>query len=477
MNFYATILSEAEQEACHQQSLRILEQIGVRFHGEKALPLLEKHGARVNWETRVAQIPPELVSQALGSAPRQFTLGARNPQYRFPMPSPVTRYCTDGTAAFVIDFHSAERRYGTRQDIEQAMRIFQQMELGMMAWAPNAANDAPSGARALHEFFGMAQHCSKHGQHELHTAAQVPFLVEGLSAITGSEEQLKARKDYSLIYCPVAPLTHDGEMLDTYLALGEVEMPVMLMPMPVCGTTGPASLFSNIALAHAENLSAIVVFQLAHPGRWLIYSSATGIVDFTTGAFLGGVPEMGLMSAALTRMGRFVDLPTTAAGCTADAKEPGAQAVIEKLLTTLPPLMVGADLIIGTGEVDGDQVLVLEQLVVDNELGRMCQRLVEGVDCSTAKDLYDDILQVGPGGHFLKARSTRQAARSSEFAMSRLFPRSSYETWAAANKPEMYGLARQKVEEILSAPPVDVLAEEVTARLAEILRKADEIIG
>ncbi len=473
MKFQGSILSEEEQAGIHQESLRILSEVGVRFHGEKSLPILEKYGARVDWDTKIARIPAEMVEQALQTAPNAFVLGARNPAFNYPLPSPVTRYCIDGTAAFAIDFSTGERRYGTRQDIADSLRIFQQLDLGVMAWAPTCASDTPSGSRALHEFFAMMKYSSKHGQHELHRFDQVPYLVEGLKAVFGSEEEIISRKAYSLIYCPVAPLTHDGPMLDAYLELGQVGLPVMIMPMPVTGTTGPASLYSNLCLANAEALSAIVIYQLASPGRPLIYSSATGSVDFRSGAYMGGTAEMGLQSAAMVVMGRYYHLPSASAGCTSDAKQPGAEAILEKLITTVPSVMVGSDIIVGTGEIESDQLLVLEQLVVDNELAHWCERMFQGVDSSAAKDLYQDIAQVGPGGHFLKSRNTRLAARSDEFWLSTLVDHHAYEAWLSLGKPSMYANARQKAAEILAGPLVDPMPDAAAGKLDEILLKAD----
>jgi len=477
MNLTANLLSPEEQNRIHEQSLKILQEVGIRFHGDHAPQILRKHGIPIDPEEKIAKIPLELVTQALETAPKSFILGARNPAYQLTLPTPFTRYCIDGTAAFAVDFETGERRYGTTRDIEQSLRIFQQMDLGVMAWAPTCAEETPAGSRALHEFFAMARYCSKHGEHELHTVEQVAYLVEGLAAIMGGEEALRQSNAYSLIYCPVAPLTHDGPMLDAYLELGEWNLPVMMMPMPVNGTTGPASLFTNLALANAEALSTIVVYQLAHPGRPLIYASATGTVDFRSGAYLAGVPEMALQSAALTSMGRYYGLPTGAAGCTSDAKQPGPQAVIEKLITTMPPAMAGVDIIVGYGEIESDQALYLEQIVVDNEIAHLCQRLLEGVDSSAERDFYADIPVVGPGGHFLKQRNTRNAARSNEFYTPRLIDRSSYETWLSLGKPDMYARARDEVRRILAEPPVDPLSEDVAAKLDEILNRADKEIG
>lgn len=473
MKFSAQVLSRDEQERIHEASLQILSGVGVKFLGEKALPLLKKHGASVDDDTKTARLPREMVLETLGMAPRSFVLGARNPVHNYPLPSPVTRYCIDGTASFTTDFVTGERRYGTKKDIENGLRVFQQMDMGVMAWAPVCASEAPAHSRALHEFFAMVQYSSKHGQHEVHFANQVPYLIAGLNAVMGGEAEVRARHACSLIYCPVAPLMHDGEMLDAYLALGEADLPVMIMPMPVCGTTGPASLFSNLCQANAEALSAIVVFQLAHPGRPLIYSNATGTMDFRNGAYLGGSPEMGLMAAALTQMGRFYDLPSTSAGCTSDAKQPGPEAVLEKIMTTIPPLSAGADIIIGLGEIESDQNLVLEQLVVDNELAHFCERMTSGIDSGAAKDLLEDILQVGPGGNFLKSKNTRQLARTDEFFYPGLIDHHPYENWVSLGKPTMYTKAREKVEEILSGPLVDPLPEGVSRELEDILKAAD----
>ncbi len=473
MKLKSQLLSDPEKERIHEDSLTILESTGVRFHSDKALQLLEAAGAHVDHEQKIAHIPPALIEQALLTVPKQFTLGARNSQYDYPLPSPVSRYGMDGTGAFVQDFVTGEHRYGTDKDNELGLRVFQAMDMGVLAWAPVSAQDKPAHARPLHEWASMIRFCSKHGQHEMHTVGQAPYLAEMLTTVMGSEDMLRSRHAYSLIYCPVSPLVHDGPMLDAYFEMGALDLPIMVMPMPVNGTTGPASLFSNICLANAEVLSSIVIFQLAHPGRPMIYSSATGIMDMRNGAYVGGSPEMGLMSAGLVEMGRFYGLPSTSAGCTADARQPGADAVLEKLITSLPPVLTGSDIIIGFGELESDQLLVLEQIVVDNEIAHFCERLHQGVDSSPQKTLTQDLLEIQPGENFLARKSTRQMARSDEFHLASLLDRHTIDQWLQLGKPSMYSNARRRVEEILAEPVQDPLLENVSGRLEEILARAD----
>jgi trimethylamine--corrinoid protein Co-methyltransferase len=175
-------------------------------------------------------------------------------------------------------------------------------------------------------------------------------------------------------------------------------------------------------------------------------------------------------------MGRFYGLPSTSAGCTADARQPGPDAVLEKMVTSIAPVLCGSDIIVGFGELEGDQLLLLEQIIVDNEIAHFCERLFRGVDSSPQKSLTEDILAIQPGGNFLTRKTTRQLARSDEFLLAFLLDHHTLEQWTQLGKPSMYTNARKKVEEILSAPVTDPLSDNAAQRLDEILQKAEREI-
>ena len=74
---YALLDSDAE-EAIHQASMRVLEEIGVDFRGDpEALALWREVGAGIVGER--VRIPRELAMAQLALAPAQFTQHARNP--------------------------------------------------------------------------------------------------------------------------------------------------------------------------------------------------------------------------------------------------------------------------------------------------------------------------------------------------------------------------------------------------------------
>jgi trimethylamine--corrinoid protein Co-methyltransferase len=116
----------------------------------------------------------------------------------------------------------------------------------------------------------------------------------------------------------------------------------------------------------------------------------------------------------------------------------------------------------------------MEQIVVDEEIGGLCKRMRDGVDLSDAKNLYDDIAEVGPSGHFLMQDSTLAACRSDEFFAPKLSDRHTFERWAELGRPDLYSKARERVEEILATPQKNPLPDDVIGKLDEIMRRADE---
>ncbi|UCF96820.1 MAG: trimethylamine methyltransferase family protein [Spirochaetaceae bacterium] len=473
MQVRITILSEEEKQKIHGESVRILEEVGVRLVSPRALDLLADHGAGVDPKRQIAKIPVTMVERALETAPRSFALGARDPAYDLTLPASCPSYNLDGGVTYALDFYSGERRYGRTEDLERGLRVFEEMEMGTVVWPPVVVHDLPQNSALVRRFITSLKYTSKHLQDEIFRPEEVPYFIEACIAVTGSEALLRRRKPFSVVYCPVAPLVHDGQMSEAYLKLCEYEVPILIFPMPAAGSTGPASLRSNIALANAESLSCLVLFQTARPGTPLIYGNASGSFDFSTGEFLEGAPEMVLQTAALGEMARFYQLPNTQAGCLTDAKHHGPQAVLEKLLTTMPLVLSGVDVVQGIGALECSQVLSLEQIVVDHEIGRLCERLRQGLDFAEAKNYFRDIKEVGPGGNFLLTDSTVKACRSDEFLTSELLDRHTYESWLQLGMPDPYKRARERVEKILESPQQNPLSETTIRALDEIMERAD----
>jgi Trimethylamine:corrinoid methyltransferase len=477
MKMNGNVLSEDEIFRIHKDSIRILEEVGIRFPHEAALSLLEANGAKVDWDTKVAFISESMVKAALAAAPKQFVMGARNPLMNLELPTGCSIYNMDGCGVSTLDFHTGARRPSVLQDVADSARVFEELDLCNIFWPPVSPGDIPLESSGIVRTGISFMNTSKHVMDEVKKKEEVPYLIEMCKTLLGPGETVEDRKLYSVTYCTVAPLCHDEAMLEATMELSKFKAPILVYPMPACGTTGPASLYSNIAMANAEALSSIVVFQLASPGVPILYGSALGVVNVRSGMFLEGAVETALQMTAMGVMGKFYGLPTMNAGCLTDAKTTGMQAVMEKVLTTLPLVLTGVDVIQGIGLIESSMTLSLEQMIIDCEIAHLCKRLKDGIKVSDDQDFFEDVRTVGQGGHFLKQKNTRAAFRTEQFYQAELCDRDSYDGWVNLGKREMIDLAREKVKRIMDAEPENQLSEVTEKQMKEIMEEARQKLG
>ena len=123
MEMRGSVLNGREIERIHDDSIRILEEVGVKVPSEQILTLLEAGGAQVDWDGQIARISGQMVEEALKSAPAQFTLGARNPKFDLALPSADTTLNMDGCGSNTIDFQTGKRRLALLSDLEDAAKL------------------------------------------------------------------------------------------------------------------------------------------------------------------------------------------------------------------------------------------------------------------------------------------------------------------------------------------------------------------
>jgi trimethylamine--corrinoid protein Co-methyltransferase len=478
MKTYAHVLSCSEKEQLHKQSIQILEEVGVKFPSERALSLLEKNGARIDWDRQIAYISEAMVKNALSKAPKEFVLGGREPEFSLKLPTAESVFNLDGGGIWIYDYDLGKRRRPITGDTANLVRVFDEVEIGNVMWPMGAPTEGtvPVGAERVFTLASCYKNYRKHVQDEISDPAEVGFMINILKAILGSVEEIKKRQIYSVCYCTISPLAHEEETLEANLDLCQYDVPVLALPMPGAGSTAPASLASTIAMTNAEILSIFVIFQCENPGLPMIYGGAATSTNRRTGTLIEGAAETTLMQGAMKEMADYYGLPTMMAGCITDAKEPGMQAVIEKTLSSSLLTMMGADIIQGIGSLDTSMVCSLEQILIDEEIAMMCKRLRDGINFSPEMDFFEDIKAVGPTGHFLKQKNTRAAFRSSEYYNPLLADRDTYEDWIKLGSPDMYKNANKRVKEILAAEQKSPLSANVTKEIDEIVQEAMRVL-
>ena len=326
-------------------------------------------------------------------------LAARDPRHDVVVGDGSLTFCADGTATYMLDDVTGRRSEGSAEWLRRTMRLYDALPEVDYAWPTISARDLdPLTAGLEIEAISLAN-LTKHVQDEVRDPAHAAPLVEIFEAVAGGS--LWDRPIFSTIDCTVAPLQHEREMTEATMAMVRAGVPVLVLPMPLSGTTGPMSVLGTMIVNVAELLSAVVLFQLAQPGCGIISGMGAGVADMRSGLYLCGTPECALMNLIGIEMSRYYGLPCTGSAITCDAKASNQQAGAEGMLTGAACAMAGADTILAFGCSDGAQSLSFAKVLLDCDSVGALRRLVRDDPIDETRTLLDDIAAVGVGGHYL----------------------------------------------------------------------------
>jgi trimethylamine--corrinoid protein Co-methyltransferase len=467
------VLSEEERLEVHARSLEILKTTGVRLESQGARRILHDAGASIDEGTQRARLPGDLLDAALKACPRTFSLGGRRPGWLLPMNHGDCTLCADGTAVHVVDLQTDTRRRGTLSDWEASTRLIDALDEIGIYWTmidpgipDGGAGDCVAAWRRIFSTF------SKHVQEGPRGALEAAWLQEVLQVVFGSRENLERAHPFSFLLCPLSPLVLEGPAVDACLAMAAWGTPIAIMPMPLMGATAPASLISTLVLANAEVLGAITLIEAAHPGTPCLYAPVPAVVNPRTWRFSGGEVEHALLGAAVTEMARFYGLPAESSAGGTNEPTAGVQSGHEIALNWSLPMLSWPDILIGPGLLEGSTVLCMEQILIEVELFRRGLRLHRGIETDPARRLEGRIETAGPGGSFLKERSTRDAIRRGEWFISTLGFQDTRERWQAAGRPTLIQEAREQVDRILKTHVPVPLGPEAERELDHLEARA-----
>ena len=157
------LLGADEIRQIHEATLDVIENVGVMFHSQNALDVLEANGATVDRETTVAKIPGEVVEKALATVPHELTLGGRTPEYDLPLDGEHLYISSDGCGVFYRDPATGAVRSSRKEDLENCARVVQALDnVSATSSAVVSAQDCPTQSRVLHEFDACVRNSAKH---------------------------------------------------------------------------------------------------------------------------------------------------------------------------------------------------------------------------------------------------------------------------------------------------------------------------
>lgn len=473
MKAILSFLSDDEIERIHEASLRILKETGVKINSEKVRKLLAENGAVVN--DTIVKIPRSLVEEAIKRAPKEITLGAREPKCDLKIPSNDLPFiATSGFSPFVEDFETGKKRRSTGSDLKDFAIIGDYLNTVDYFWPTVVPGEMPPPLHELYSLIIALENNRKHIQCSCVSEKTAKWQIKLAATIVGSEKELRRRPIFSTINCPVAPLTFEKGSSEAMVVLARAGIPTAPMSMVLAGSSGPATMAGALVVANTEELASLVIVECASPGAPMIYTAEVSSTDMRSGEINYNTPEYILCCAGCAQMARFYEIPVLTADIPLEETPADLSSFERNVLKVAMGFMTRSNLSAWLGSRDRAMSASLTQVILDAEACEHSRGYLRRLEVNDDTLALDVIHKVGPGSHFLSEKHTREHFRR-EIWMRELSNTFILDPTAKGSFLER---AKAKVREILSthtAPPID---EDKHKEMKQILQAAEkDILG
>lgn len=464
------ILPAEAVEIIHDESMKILEEVGCEFRDDQAPGMWKAAGADVQG-TRV-RIPRELLMQLISTVPSEFTLNARNPDRTVKVGGKNSIFIPMYGAPYVRDLDN-ERRYGSLTDLNNFHKLAY-MSPGLHSSSSICCEpmEIPVPKRHLHIIHSALTHSDKPFM-GIVTSKERAEDVMKMAGIAFGEDYVKDNTVVVSITNCNSPLVWDETMLDAMRVYASNNQPVICAPFALCGASTPASSIGAVAQVNAEALAGVAFTQLIRKGAPVIYGQFMVAVDMKSGAPMGGTPEAAQMMYVMGQLARRYKLPWRTSGFHVGSKLNDAQAGYESNMLMHAAVLSGANYIWhSAGWLEAGLACGYSKFVTDAEQVMGWYKYAGGMPFDDFKDAMAAVREVGPQGHYLGTAHTLEHFEKA-FFMPTIMDFNSFEQWSAEGAKDHDTRGREKAAAMLKAyepPPMD---ESIAEGLRDFIAKRE----
>ncbi len=449
----------------------LLKTLGVEIHNRAALEMLADAGAAVDLAKWHARFTDEVIDRALAAVPRSFKLYdvLGNLTHDF---AGDNVYFTPGSAAInILDERTGEMRKPDTADYIRYVKVVSGLEhiaSQSTAFIPADVHEKIQDSYRLY----LSLH---YGEKPIVTGA---FTIEAFEimkdlqvAVRGSEQGLREKPLTIFSCCPTAPIKWSDVTSQNLIDCARWAIPAELISMPLSGFVAPVTLVGSLIQQTAENLSGVVIHQLAGPGAPLLWGGSPAIFDVRYETTPMGAVETVMLDCAASEIGKRLGMPTQGYVALSDAKQLDAQAGLETGLGALLAALSGINSVSGPGMLDFESCQSLEKLVVDNEICGMTYRLLAGIaprEDFPALPLFEELLREK---HLLIAEHTRRHLREEIALPGPVIDRANRDRWLKTGGLTLRQRAAREVARLIERYAPSRLPDGPKAELTRLMQR------
>lgn len=410
-NIEFAVLNQEKINKIHEKSIYIMEKVGMKIAGDRAIKLLLNNGA-TRGDDGLIRIPRKLVDQAIKTAPKEITLYTRDGEPAMVINSENHVYFgTHSDQLEIVDPVTNTVRKFLKKDIKTMCKVADYLPNIYFVLSVGMTADVDPKVQTQSTFIETVKNFSKTINFSSNDVESLQDVIDIAADIAGGLDKLQ-EKPFIFNYCePIPPLTHPLESTEKIYLSAQNRIPFVYMPYCMMGGTSPMSKAATLAQCNAEALAGLVITQLVSEGAPFIYGAMPSVFDMRTSVGSYAAPEFHLNIAAMADLVNYYNLPFYGtAGCS-DAKVIDEQSVAEATMQIFSTMLSKANLIHDVGVMDHCKSVSPELVVLSDEIIEQLKYYTEGVDVAEDDFALDVIEKVGPGGHYLTETHTHKNFR------------------------------------------------------------------
>ncbi|WP_166417979.1 trimethylamine methyltransferase family protein [Cochlodiniinecator piscidefendens] len=470
------VLDQEQLDLIHNNSLRILSDIGIKVLDARSRDYLRSIGALVDEASEMVKIDPGLVMEMIAHAPSKVRLHARNSDYDLTLGGDNIIFSSVMCPPFANDLDRG-RRAGTFEEMCEFVKLVHSINAVHQAGGGGFEPlDLPAETRHLDVGYAHATLTDKtwkfwsNGQERARDAISMAKII-----MDASDDDMIARP---VITAPIntnSPLMIDNAMAEGIVEMAQVGQPLVIAPFTMAGAMSPATEAGALSVQNAEALAACVLAQAVRKGAPVVYGSYLTNVDMRTGSPVFGTPVFAKTTWASGQLARRYGLPFRSSLNTG-SNLVDAQAAYETEMCLWAAVMGHANIIFASaGWLEGGLSGSYEKLILDAELLQLMTESFQPMVVNEDTLGFNAIKEVGPGGHFFGSSHTLERYEHA-FYHPILTDTRNYETWSEQGSEGAENRANRLWKKLLSEyeqPPLDqsvddALKDFVARRKSEI---------
>jgi len=459
------IIDDEQIEKIYQDTLEVLESVGVRFESERALKLFADNGCKVDFKNRRVRIPSHIVEDCLRKCPSSIHLKARDPKNNLRIGGNIVYFGTF-PGMRKVDLDAWEQKIPTLKDNDDAVKVLDALDY-------------------LHVSTSYTPYCEIKDVPPVmllpvSCASRMKYFTKISRIGQGMESYIWEIKMAKVVGVDVfgamessPPLTWHEDAINCAFACIEAGFPIEVGCACVMGGTGPVTVAGSMITSNAEIMSGIVLVQLVKPGTGVIVNHFVFPQDMRGGFPVFGSIESSLHRVVFNQFWRKYNFPIMNGSCAPSSSMTiDFQCGYEKGIGALLSALSGANIVQLHGGIYGELTYHPVQSVLDDDIAGMIGRFTEGVEVNIETLALDLIEKVGPiPGFYLDKEHTRKWWKKEQF-IPKVAVRLSYPEWIRKGKKNAIDYAKEKVKEILSTYEPIPLPEEQSREIDKILEEA-----